>query len=333
MRPEVVISGIRVDLPMNNPDGSLPDAGVNWLYDGATGAILRSYHHPRPAGRRDLRLRPRWPRGRRPRRRHPDRPDVYIPAVTQDGTFKGQGRGYVMSGDLNAFTSTVNFALLDDPTPASGGNFGSGYAAVGNLVDQTGKFRNEVLVGAGYLGEPGNAQLVNDIHIVDPLAGTCCRRSPIPIRARQPLRRGPHDARRPQRGRAPRLPRVGALIRRPGSPRAGPHVHPAQRRLAGAAPPPPAAAAATACRPRGPGRADRTRRHGDHANGAHDRAGGEPEAAAPRSAADAERPARGIRRRFELRVPADGLDPASPARLGAFATFATRRTSAGGCSR
>lgn len=87
-----------------------------------------------------------------------------------------------MSGDLNAFTSTVNFALLDDPTPAPGGNFASGYAAVGNLVDQTGKFRNELLVGAGHLGEPGNAQLVNDIHTtVRPVprraACTSCARS------------------------------------------------------------------------------------------------------------------------------------------------------------
>ena len=170
MRPEVVISGIRVDLPMNNPDGSLPDVGVNWLYDGATGAILRSYHHPHPqagatfgSGLGGLAVGDLGG--------DTNRPDAYVPAVTQDGTYKGQGRGYVMSGDLNAFTSTVNFALLDDPTPAPGGNFSSGYAAVGNLVDQTGKFRNELLVGAGHLGEPGNAQLVNDIHIVDPLTG------------------------------------------------------------------------------------------------------------------------------------------------------------------
>ena len=167
-KPEFVISAFRADLPMNNPDGSLPDTGVNFLYDGASGAILTTYHHPEPqAGATfgtGIAGLPVGDLGG-----DTTRADVYLPAVTQNGTYKGQGRGYVMSGDLNAFTSTVSFALLDDPTPAPGGNFGAGYAALGDLVTQTGKFRNELLVGAGHLGEPGNAELVNDIHVFDPL--------------------------------------------------------------------------------------------------------------------------------------------------------------------
>ena len=169
-RPEVLVSGFRVDLPMNAPDGSMPDAGVNWLYDGATGAILTTYHHPEPqAGATfgtGIAGLPVGDLGG-----DTTRADVYLPAVTQNGRYKGQGRGYVMSGDLNAFTSTLNFALLDDPTPAPGGNFGAGYTALGDIVTQPGRFRNELLVGAGHLGEPGNAELVNDIHVFDPLKG------------------------------------------------------------------------------------------------------------------------------------------------------------------
>lgn len=167
-RPEVLISGFRVDLPMNDPDGSLPDVGVNFLYDGATGALLTSYHHPEPQAGATFGT----PVGGLPPGDlggDTTRADVYIPAVTQNGIFKGQGRGYVMSGDLNAYSSTLNIALLNDPTPAPAGNFGGGYAAAGDLVAQSGKFRNELLVGAGHLGEPGNAELVNDIHVVDPL--------------------------------------------------------------------------------------------------------------------------------------------------------------------
>ncbi|HEV2785751.1 MAG TPA: integrin alpha, partial [Solirubrobacteraceae bacterium] len=167
-RPEFLVSAFRADLPMNDPDGSMPDTGVNFLYDGATGAILTTYHHPEPQAGATFGTGVGGP---------PvgdlggdtTRADVYIPAVTQNGVYKGQGRGYVMSGDLNAFTSTLNFALLDDPTPAPGGNFGAGYAALGDVVTQSGKFRNELLVGAGHLGEPGNAELVNDIHVFDPL--------------------------------------------------------------------------------------------------------------------------------------------------------------------
>ena len=167
-RPEILVSAFRVDLPMNHPDGSMPDVGVNFLYDGATGAILTTYHHPEPQAGATFGT----PVGGLPvgdLGGDTTRADVYIPAVTQNDRFKGQGRGYVMSGDLNAFSSTLNFALLDDPTPAPGGNFGGGYAALGNLVDEPGKFRNELLVGAGHLGEPGNAELVNDIHVFDPL--------------------------------------------------------------------------------------------------------------------------------------------------------------------
>ncbi len=174
-RPEILVSAFRVDLPMNNPDGSMPDVGVNFLYDGATGALLATYHHPEPQAGATFGT----PVGGLPvgdLGGDTTRADLYIPAVTQNGAFKGQGRGYVMSGDLNAFTSTLNFALLDDPTPAPAGNFGGGYAAAGNLVAQSGKFRNELIVGAGHLGEPGNPELVNDIHVFDPLKSEALQR-------------------------------------------------------------------------------------------------------------------------------------------------------------
>ncbi|MCA1683832.1 MAG: integrin alpha, partial [Actinobacteria bacterium] len=167
-RPELLISGLRVDGPINNPDGSLVDVGVNFLVDGATGALLTTYFHPEPQSGATFGT----PLGGLPvgdLGGGTTRPDLYIPAVTQSVHFKAQGRGYVMSGDLNAFSSTVNFSLLNDPTPAPGGNFGGGYTGLGDVVAQSGRPRNELLVGAGSLGELGNQELVNDIHVFDPL--------------------------------------------------------------------------------------------------------------------------------------------------------------------
>ena len=98
-RPEVLISGFRVDLPMNDPDGSMPDVGVNFLVDGASGAILNTYHHPEPqagaifgSGVGGI---PVGDLGGDTVEAGP-----LPPAVTQNGTYKAQGRGYVMSGDL-----------------------------------------------------------------------------------------------------------------------------------------------------------------------------------------------------------------------------------------
>jgi hypothetical protein len=122
-RPEMLVSAFRVDGPVNAPDGSMPDVGVNFLYDGATGALLTTYSHPEPQPGAVFGT-PVGGLAVGDLGGDTTRPDVYLPAVTQSRQFKAQGRGYVMSGDLNAFTSTLNFALLDDPTPAVGGNFG-----------------------------------------------------------------------------------------------------------------------------------------------------------------------------------------------------------------
>ena len=166
-RPEVLISAFRVDLPVENPDPAFVDVGVNFLIDGATGAILYTYQHPQPQAGAVFGSAVGGPPvgdlGDTPL------PDVYLSAVTQDGQYQAEGRGYVMTGNLAAFSSTINFSLLNDPTPAPSGNFGGGYSAVGNLVNEPGKFRNEVLVGQGHLGEPGNADLLSDVHFFDPL--------------------------------------------------------------------------------------------------------------------------------------------------------------------
>ena len=177
-RPDVVIADFRVDLPAANPDPASVDVGVDLLIDGRTGAILYTYQHPEPqAGAilgSSLGGPPVGDLGDTPL------PDVYLSAVTQNGQYKGQGKGYVMSGNVTAFSSTINFSVLNDPNPSPGGNFGGGYTAVGNLVDEPGQFRNELLIGQSNLGEPGNPDLIGAVHIFDPLKAQVLQTIPDP---------------------------------------------------------------------------------------------------------------------------------------------------------
>ena len=185
---------------MNEPDGSMPDVGVNFLYDGATGAILNTYHHPEPQagaifGMGSAACRPATLAAT-------PRADLYTPGGRPERQVQGPGPRLRHDRRPSAFSSTLSFALLDDPTPAPAGNFGAGYAALGNLVDQTGKVRNELLVGAGTSGQPGNPELVNDIHIFDPLKSEVLQSIADPdAEPGKPLRRRSRDARRPQRRR------------------------------------------------------------------------------------------------------------------------------------
>lgn len=167
-KPEVLISAFRVDAPINNPDPSSFDVGVNFLVDGGTGSILYTYQHPEPqpgslfgngiqgpaAGDLgDTAL-----------------PDMFIAAGVQNGAFKGQGRGYFMTGNFKAEPTTINFGFIDDPTPSYGGNFGSPSAGVGDLVTDASAPKNELLVGETGILEPENTSLLSDVHFFN--AGT-----------------------------------------------------------------------------------------------------------------------------------------------------------------
>ena len=182
-RPEVVVSAFRTDLPSNAdvPDPAWFDVGVNMLVDGRTASVLAIYQHPEPqagsifgftlhnepaAG--DLGSTPA--------------PDVFIPAMRQNIDFTAQGRGYVMNGNFKAGANGLNFAQLNDPTPVSGGNFGVSSAGVGDLVSEAdGAPRNELLVGAFGPHNPGtNVDIINDIHIFNPLTERVLQTIPDP---------------------------------------------------------------------------------------------------------------------------------------------------------
>jgi FG-GAP repeat len=159
-KPEFTISVPRADA------GAVPDAGLAFVIDGASGLRLDTYgpvdaqpeslfgfsNSSRPAigevGGADV------------------LPDIYVPAIGQTHQFAGQGAGYVFGGS-NQGSHLIS--TLNDPTPAKFGNFGTAAAGIGDVARaEVGlDSRNEILVGA--FGESGAGGSINDVQIMSPL--------------------------------------------------------------------------------------------------------------------------------------------------------------------
>ena len=159
---DVVVSAVRA-----NANG-FSDAGAAYLFDGRTGSLLYQYDHPEPQagvlfGFNNV------ANGAVGDLANTTLPDVYLPSIIQTRQRIGQGRGYVFNGNFKTGPSTVLLSVLDDPTPAQGGNFGAPYAAVGDVA---GDPRNEILVGALGPFVPGDDQtIIGDAHVISPLTG------------------------------------------------------------------------------------------------------------------------------------------------------------------
>jgi FG-GAP repeat protein len=164
-KPEVLVSAARVDYPLQNPNPDRFDVGVALLLDGATGALLHTYLHPEPQAGSIF----GFTIANQPAAGdlgHTVLPDLYLPAVSQNVQFRGQGRGYVLNGE-RVSPDTITLATLNDSTPQASGGFGTSSAGAGDLV---GDSRNELLVGElSFHSPPQNPNTISDVHIFDPL--------------------------------------------------------------------------------------------------------------------------------------------------------------------
>lgn len=154
--PDIAIAAFRVDFP----DGFV-DSGVVWLFDGATGSILHRIVNPEPQfsalfGSTDYST-PVGDVG------ESVLPDLYIPSVGGNGRYVSEGLGWVVSGNFQTVSHRSVIALLTDPTPSPGGNFGTSSASIGDVF---GDFHNEILIGSVGPRFPGLDQsVVNDVHV------------------------------------------------------------------------------------------------------------------------------------------------------------------------
>ncbi|MGI8631871.1 MAG: hypothetical protein ACR2NA_04900, partial [Solirubrobacterales bacterium] len=175
--PDIVIPSPGTDLPVDDPDSGFANAGVAYMIDGATGAVLYTYLHPeRQSGATfGSQLSSHMPApgdmG------STTAPDVYLPAPSQNtpaGT--ATGRGYVMNGNFKAGSGSVLLSVLDDPTPSKSGNFGGASAGVGDLVPGLEAPRNELLVGVeGFTNSERN-----DVHVFNPATEQVLQTVPDP---------------------------------------------------------------------------------------------------------------------------------------------------------
>lgn len=177
--PDVVIPSPGTDLPVENPDPAFANAGIAYLIDGATGAVLYTYLHPERQSGATF--------GSQLGSHEPAvgdlgntaAPDLYLPAPLQNTpTITGAGRGYVMNGNFKTGSGTVLLSRLDDPTPSKNGNFGGGSAGVGNLVGGAVAPANEMLIGV----EGFTRSERNDVHVFNPATEQVLQTIPDPDR-------------------------------------------------------------------------------------------------------------------------------------------------------
>ena len=148
--PDFIVPARSHDLPVKNPD---PDGGLNmgaaYLFSGVNGALIRTIVSPEPE------IRSQFSGNFNAGRAVGDlgattTPDILLPAAFQNVRFSDEGRLWAFNGDSTAGgggEGSWNFAMLNDPEPYIGGNFGGGLTGVGDLVGGPGAPANEVLVG------------------------------------------------------------------------------------------------------------------------------------------------------------------------------------------
>ena len=161
-RPDFVVAEHQAEFPPG-----FPSAGVVWLLDGASGAVLKMYAHPEPqagtlfgytVGSMSTAIGDVG---------NTVAPDILVAAVGQGVQFTHQGRAYILNGDYRASASGITLGRLDDPTPHRGGNFGAPFAGLGDVA---GDPRNEVLIGNAGPWQTGDAdnQFLGDVHVFSP---------------------------------------------------------------------------------------------------------------------------------------------------------------------
>ncbi len=176
-KPDILLSSHRTD------DFGMFDVGVGLLLDGSNGSVLYTYHHPEPQPA-SLFAFSNYNQPAPGDLGQSTAPDIYQAAMRQNNPFTGGGKGYALNGAFKqpGSPNSISFATLTDPTPHPSEDFGTSSAGIGNVFgDNTAPTQNELLIGAYGPHNPGtNPDVINDVHIVDPIHEVDLQTIPAP---------------------------------------------------------------------------------------------------------------------------------------------------------
>jgi Ca2+-binding RTX toxin-like protein len=196
--PDFVITNRNADYPLKNPDPTMPDVGVGYLYSGActlpncttgpggaTEAPTATLPDPSPQPKAQFSSSFN---GGRPvgYLNGSSIPDILLPSALQSTSATADGAAFLFNGDLNAGgggEGSWHFGTLLDPSPHIGGNFGGSFTGVGNLTDTPGALDDDVAVGSDSPFDPNTPLTngnINNFYIMNPASNTLLQTIPDP---------------------------------------------------------------------------------------------------------------------------------------------------------
>ncbi len=195
--PDFVITSRNADYPLKNPDTTMIDVGVGYLYSGActlptctagpgaTEAPTAAFPDPNPQPKAQFSSAFN---GGRPvgYLNGSTIPDILLPSALQSTNATADGAAFLFNGDLNAGgggEQSWHFGTLLDPSPHIGGNFGGSFTGVGNLTDIPGAYNDDVAVGSDSPFDPNTPQTngnINNFYIMNPASNTLLQTIPDP---------------------------------------------------------------------------------------------------------------------------------------------------------
>jgi hypothetical protein len=186
--PDFVIPSRNAKYPLKNPDPAWPDVGVAYLYSGATGKLVQTIPNPVPQPR--TQFSGSFNGGRAVGDLGASTiPDILLPSALQSVFSTSDGAAFVFNGDQNAGgggEASWHFATLTDPHPHIGGNFGSSFTGVGDLVGGPSAPANEVMLGSFSPFDPSTEATngnINNLYIMNPQTQTLLQTIPDPGQA------------------------------------------------------------------------------------------------------------------------------------------------------
>ena len=169
--PEFAIPARGLAYPLANPDTAWENVGAFFLFNGANGALMRTYQSPEPQPRSFFggSFNGGRPVGDLGASSHPD---ILMGAPLQNVFHADDGIVWAFNGDPAAgggAQQSWNFARLTDPIPQIGGTYGGATTGAGDIVST--EPGNEAIVGGYHFDtftDPSNST-ARHVNIVNPV--------------------------------------------------------------------------------------------------------------------------------------------------------------------